>query len=173
MNANDSTMVLEQPQRDGTGNWTTKEIPRSSVHELFDVHFSRVDQCDDPDCDAQKKFFTIAPLAEQQDAWRWKYLLDIDGNAFSGRYYAFLESHSTVFKLAMFREWHDEWIVPWVHYVPLSLELEEVAETMRYFVYEKDGEAHAQRIAEEGRKWKKSVLRNEDLECWFFRLLLE
>ena len=38
---------------------------------------------------------------------------------------------------------------------------------------EKAAEAEAQRIAMQGREWAGKVLRNEDLEVWFFRLLLE
>ena len=107
------------------------------------------------------------------DAFGSKYLLDIDGNAFSGRYYAWLTSHSLVYKLALFREWHDERIKPWVHYVPLGIEGSEYVESVRYFEVEEGGQTLALRLAEQGREWAKSTLRNEDMEVWYFRLLLE
>ncbi|CAK1356094.1 unnamed protein product [Cercospora beticola] len=153
--------------------WLTKEVSRPEFSSIMDVHFSHVGQCDPGDCDAQREFFQIVPPADQQEAWKYKYLLDIDGNAFSGRFYAFLTSHSLPLKMAVFREWHEEWIMPWVHYIPLSLKGEEVLEVVRYFDSEEEGKEMALRVAEEGRTWAKSALRNEDFEVWFFRLLLE
>ena len=143
----------------------------------FDVHFTLISQCDPGDCDAQKAYFSLAPHANVYDAFDYKFLLDMDGNAFSGRYYAFLLSNSQVFKLALFREWHDEVLRPWVHYAPLSLQGggqgEEVFEVVRYFDQEEVGRMQARGMAEKGREWAGMALRNEDLESWFFRLLLE
>ena len=69
----------------------SRKVPENFAPSM-DVKFSHVGQCDPGDCDAQKEYFEIAPKADQQDAWRYKYLLDMDGNAFSGRFYAFLKS---------------------------------------------------------------------------------
>lgn len=154
-------------------DWQPKEVPRQDYQDIIDVHFSHVGQCDPGDCDAQREFFTIVPPADQQDAWKYKYLLDLDGNAFSGRFYAFLKSRSLVFKMAVFREWHEEWLKPWVHYIPLSLRSEESLETVRYFSGEEEGKVQAVRLADQGRDWAGKVLRNEDFEVWFFRLMLE
>lgn len=154
-------------------DWQPKDVPRQDYKDIIDVHFSHVGQCDPGDCDAQREFFKIVPPADQQDAWKYKYLLDLDGNAFSGRFYAFLKSKSLVFKMAVFREWHEEWLKPWVHYIPLSLRSEESLESVRYFSGEDEGRSQAVRLAEQGRQWAGKVLRNEDFEVWFFRLLLE
>jgi len=153
--------------------WTETTIPMKEVSHLFDIHFTHIGQCDPGDCDAQTAFFETAPHVNMFDAFGSKYLLDIDGNAFSGRYYAWLLSHSLVYKLSMFREWHDEWIRPWVHYVPLSMHGEEHVEALRYFDEEEEGKVLALRLAEEGRSWAQKALRNKDLEVWYFRLLLE
>ncbi|CAD0025817.1 unnamed protein product, partial [Aureobasidium pullulans] len=158
---------------DNTPDWQMRSVARSEYSELMDVHFSHVGQCDPGDCDAQKEFFKIVAPADQQDAWKYKYLLDMDGNAFSGRFYAFLKSHSLVLKMAVFREWHAEWLKPWIHYVPLSLRAEEALESVRYFGAEELGKNMAIEMAERGREWSNKVLRNEDFEVWFFRLLLE
>ena len=174
INALDTARVLRKPdQGDPAASWTAQDVPRVQHRALFDVKFSHVGQCDPDDCDAQREFFEIAEPAGQQEAWAFKYLLDMDGNAFSGRFYAFLKSRSLVYKLAIFREWHHDWLRPWVHYIPLSLGGDEYVESVRYFAQEGDGRARAPRIAEQGRDWAQRVLRNEDLEVWFFRLLLE
>src|SRR5690606_37609584 len=140
--------------------------------DVIDVSFSHVGQCDPGDCDAQREFFQIQPAADQQDAWGYKYLLDMDGNAFSGRFYAFLKSRSLVFKLAFFREWHFDWLRPWAHFVPLSLQGEDWLEAVRYFGGREggEGEPEGEHIALRSREWAGKVLRNEDLEVWFFRL---
>lgn len=176
MNAPDQAKILSDANKDsasGPPDWQTRDVPRQDYKEIMDVHFSHIGQCDPGDCEAQKAFFDIVEPAHQQDAWKYKYLLDIDGNAFSGRFYAFLESHSLVFKMAMFREWHEEWIKPWVHYIPLSLRGEEGLEVVRYFAGEEEGKLQGPRMAEAGRDWARKALRNEDFEVWFFRLLLE
>jgi hypothetical protein len=175
MNALDKTAILAtDPSRpNGTMAWVVQEVPRLTFKELFDVRFSHVGQCDEGDCAGQREFFQIADSAPQEAAWRYKYLLDMDGNAFSGRFYAFLRSHSAVVKMAVFREWHEEWVRPWVHYAPVGLHGDEYAEVMRYFDREEDGRVEGRVLAERGRTWAGKVLRNEDFEVWFFRLLLE
>ncbi|KAH0541362.1 hypothetical protein FGG08_004200 [Glutinoglossum americanum] len=169
INANDNANILVN----STTEWKPKEVKRADYNGLFDVHFSHIGQCDPADCDEQREFFTIADPAGQQDAWASRHLLDIDGNAFSGRFYAFLKSKSLVFKMSVFREWHMEWLRPWVHYIPLSLKGDEWLEAMRHFANDEDGMANGMKVAMAGREWAGKVLRNEDLEVWFFRLLLE
>jgi hypothetical protein len=173
VNAVDQAKILINRGEGSVEDWQVKEVPRSDFREIFDIFFSHVGQCDPGDCDAQREFFDIKETAEQQDAWKYKYLLDIDGNAFSGRFYAFLKSKSLVYKMAVFREWHEEWLKPWVHYIPLSLRGDEWVEAVRWFAGESAGKTEAERIALQGREWANKVLRNEDLEVWFFRLLLE
>ncbi|KAI7487585.1 glycosyltransferase family 90 protein [Hortaea werneckii] len=176
LNALDTAKILTNANADNpevAPHWQTKEVARKDFDQVMDVHFSHVGQCDPGDCDAQKEFFTLAPPVDQQEAWRFRYLLDIDGNAFSGRFYAFLRSRSLVFKMAVFREWHEEWIKPWVHYIPLSLRGDEALESVRYLSAEDEGKKQAVRMAEASREWAGKVLRNEDFETWFFRLLLE
>lgn len=170
MPAGTASYLFHDPAQD---LWVEKEAPMSRFAHLFDVKFTYVGQCDPGDCDAQKEFFDLAPHVNMFDALQYKYLLDIDGNAFSGRYYAWLQSHSLVYKLALFREWHDEILKPWVHYVPLGIHGTEYVESLRYFEEEADGNVLALRLAEQGREWAGKVLRNADMEVWYFRLLLE
>ncbi|EPQ61591.1 Bgt-1767 [Blumeria graminis f. sp. tritici] len=173
INSNDRAKILVNKSEDSSEDWQTKEVPRSDFKELFDVHFTHVDQCDPADCDAQKEFFSIKGWAKQNTAWKYKYLIDVDGNAFSGRFYAFLKSRSLIYKLAIFREWHDEWLKPWFHYIPMSLKGDEWVEAVRWFAGEAPGKKNAEKIALQGKEWADKILRNEDLEAWFFRLLLE
>ncbi|RFU33926.1 hypothetical protein B7463_g2435, partial [Scytalidium lignicola] len=175
INAVGPVKILTNNNGEGSSDddWQLKKAPRNDFGDLLDVYFSHIGQCDDGDCKAQTEFFDVKAAANQSDAWHYKYLLDMDGNAFSGRFYAFLRSKSLVFKMALFKEWHEEWLKPWVHYIPWSLKGDEWVESVRWFDADSEGRAEAERIALQSRSWANKVLRNEDMEAWFFRLLLE
>ncbi|KAJ5106578.1 hypothetical protein N7456_003253 [Penicillium angulare] len=162
-------ILVQQPD----GAWVPQVVRQEEFKDSFDVRFTSIGQCDGTDCRAQEQYFGLVEPSDRQDAWAHKYIVDIDGNAFSGRFYAFMHSKSFVFKTALFREWHDEWLKPWVHYAPLSLKGGEHTESMRYFVAEEEGRKSAPKIAAQGQEWAQKALRKEDLEVWFFRLLLE
>jgi hypothetical protein len=173
INAPDRAKILVNRGAETDPNWVAEEVNRKDFSPIMDVKFSHVGQCDPGDCDAQNDYFEIVDKADQQDAWKYKYLLDMDGNAFSGRFYAFLKSKSLVYKMAVFQEWHKDWLKPWVHYIPISLKGEDWLEAVRYFAGEPEGKIQAPRLAWQGRDWASKALRNEDFEVWFFRLLLE
>ncbi len=46
-------------------------------------------------------------------------------------------------------------------------------EAVRFFLQEEEGKVLAERLALAGREWAGKVLRKEDFEVWFFRVLLE
>ncbi|KAJ6144436.1 hypothetical protein N7470_008331 [Penicillium chermesinum] len=165
----DTKVLTQQPDK----TWVSQVVKQELFKDMYDAKFTLIGQCDPDDCHAQEEYFDVVKAAGQQDAWAHKFLVDIDGNAFSGRFHAFLLSNSFVYKIAIFREWHDEWLKPWVHYAPLSLKGNDYAESLRYFASEEEGKKVAPRIAAQGQDWARKVLRKEDLEVWFFRLLLE
>ena len=47
------------------------------------------------------------------DHWRHKYLVDLDGMSYSGRFFAFLESDSAIIKSSVHREFYSDWLQPW------------------------------------------------------------
>ncbi|KAF9736466.1 hypothetical protein PMIN03_011936 [Paraphaeosphaeria minitans] len=119
-----------------------------------------------------------------------KYLPDIDGNGFSGRYLAFLRSTSVPIKATLFSEWHDSRLVPWYHFVPMQNSFADLYGILEYFVgwipkenvTGEDGgvlftqgghDEQARRIATQGREWADKVLRREDMLVYLLRLLLE
>ena len=172
VNGLDQTQLLSHSP-EGSSSWQVQGVSRNDYRDLFDVKFTYIGQCDPGDCDAQREYFEVVENVDFQEAWAYRYLLDIDGNAFSGRFYAFLHSKSLVYKMAVFREWHEEWLKPWVHYVPLGMKGTEYLESVRYFAREQAGQIEGPRLANAGREWAAKALRNQDFEVWFFRLLLE
>ncbi|VBB82067.1 Putative Glycosyltransferase Family 90 [Podospora comata] len=112
------------------------------------------------------------PMAEQ---FRNKYLPDIDGNSFSGRYLGFLRSTSLPIKATLWREWHDSRLVAWKHFVPMDSRFGDWYGIMEFFLGV-DGTGRdevARKIAMEGKEWAERVLRKEDMQVYVLRLLLE
>lgn len=71
--------------------------------ELIDAKMTRFAEghCTD-ECDKKqiiKEYDIHGPWASQNDVLQYKYLLDVDGNTFSGRFLALLRSGSLVFKV--------------------------------------------------------------------------
>ena len=154
-------------------NWEVREANQSQVQGYFNAHFTDIIDCDD-DCDEERQFFDDVMEPEpQSNAWKFRYLLDMDGHAYSGRFYAFLRSKSLPFKITFFREWHENVLMPWVHYVPVNKDGKELAELVRFFEDDALGQEIAKSIAEEGRSWAARALRNDDIDVYMFRLFLE
>lgn len=107
----------------------------------------------------------------------YKYLPDIDGNSFSGRYLGFLRSTSLPIKSTLWREWHDSRLVAWKHFVPMDNRFSDYYGIMEYFLgYDDSVPSHddvAEKIAMDGKAWAEKVLRKEDMQVYVLRLLLE
>ena len=140
---------------------------------LFDVAFTNILQCARKFCRDQRRSFSIKPWADGDRALRSKLVFDIDGNGISGRYYKLLASRSTPLKQTLLREWHDDRLVPWVHYLPISQGMEEVPELVLYLTTTKSGQRLAKEIANQGREWFSKAFRDIDLTIYMYRLLLE
>lgn len=112
-------------------------------------------------------------MAHQFDS---KYVPDIDGNSFSGRYLGFLRSTSLPIKATIWREWHDSRLVAWKHFVPMDSRYGDFYGIMEYFLGYEGRNGHdraAEKIASEGKEWAEQVLRKEDMQIYVLRLLLE
>lgn len=152
---------------------TAYQTQMSEMQKKFDIKFTGFIQCDAEDCKNEEIYFHKAAKDHNDDATHYKILYNLDGNSFSGRYYRFLKSNSLVFMQAIFKEWHDDRILPWVHFVPIGLSMEELPETTRYLLDDPEGKVIAARIADESRDWSRRVLRKIDLTVAYYRVFLE
>ncbi|KAJ5495385.1 hypothetical protein N7539_000501 [Penicillium diatomitis] len=153
--------------------WEIQQANETRTPGYFDIHFTDIADCDD-DCDEEMAFFNDVVEPEPQErAWNYRYLLDLDGHAYSGRFYAFLRSKSVPFKITSFREWDQNILFPWVHYVPVNMGVREVPELIRFFEENEAGREIAKTIGEDGQTWAARALRKDDMEVYMFRLLLE
>ena len=139
-----------------------------------DVGFTEIVRCRGDDCAREAQEFKLKPNVKFEEFFKYKFIPDIDGAAFSGRWIAFLKSRGLPFKLAIFREWYDSRLVAWRHFVPLDVRLRDrdFRTIVDWFMDENNG-VWAKKIADWGRDWSLKTLRNEDAEVYFFRLLLE
>ncbi|UKZ67897.1 uncharacterized protein TrAtP1_009056 [Trichoderma atroviride] len=140
---------------------------------LFDVAFTRIFQCETKYCRDQARTLKIGGWADKDKALQSRLVFDLDGNGISGRYYKLLASKSTPLKQTLLREWHDDRLVPWVHYIPVSQSLEELPEIVLYLTSTQSGQQRAREIAEQGRDWFFKALREADMSVYTYRLLLE
>ena len=64
-------------------------------------------------------------------------------------------------------------IAPWVHYVPIQLDLSDLHDALLFFRGDGNGDdAHedlARKIAVAGRQWSKTFWRREDMVAYLFR----
>ncbi|KAL9060031.1 MAG: hypothetical protein Q9162_000881 [Coniocarpon cinnabarinum] len=102
--------------------------------------------------------------------FHYKYLPDIDGNGMSPRFRQFLKSNSLPIKSTIYKEWHDDRLVPWKHFVPMDNTYMDFYSIMEYLL---GHDRRAQRIAEDGKRWADRVLRKEDMLVYVYRLVLE
>ncbi|GBF67093.1 beta-1,2-xylosyltransferase [Trichophyton mentagrophytes] len=146
-----------------------------------------VARCGAKDCSIQRRELGITNRVQFDEHWRHRFLFDLDGAGFSGRFLPFLQSNSLPFRTAIFRQWFDTRIMPWLHFVPQDIRFHDFWSTLGYFagvrmvdeagkvtkVLMKPHHRESRIIAREGRKWAEESLRKEDMEIYLFRLLLE
>lgn len=189
--AGESTSILALSRRDPDVYSSQEFYPANFAKAHTDVAFTEAMACA-PNCDFYDDAFTFSNKTTFGETFRSKFLVDVDGHSFSGRWRAYLQSRSLGIKATIFREWHDSRLHAWRHFVPLDNRYDELWSILAYFVgIEADSpeatvnavsatpvsvarhDYEAFKIAKQGRDWAATVLRREDIEIYLFRLLLE
>lgn len=160
-----------QAQSEGKlGEWVSNWTDVSFIDLMCDPPM------DDGSCDYTAPYFDRAPGLRMAEQFDYKYVPDIDGNSFSGRYLGFLRSTSLPVKSTIWREWHDSRLVAWKHFVPMDSRYGDYYGIMEYFLGYEGHDGHdmaGEKIASEGKEWAEKVLRKEDMQIYVLRLLLE
>ncbi|KAJ7259772.1 glycosyl transferase family 90-domain-containing protein [Mycena rebaudengoi] len=131
------------------------------------------ENCAKPQCDeaAIKHEFNITGnKAPREDAYKYKYLLDVDGNTFSGRFLGLLRSGSLVFKMTAFEEFFNDWLRPFEHYIPVLPDLSDLVEKIEWA---RSHDAEARMIQERGRQATLRIMTDAQNDCYWVALLLE
>jgi hypothetical protein len=202
---NDSTAtILTQAPPPNTSSY----VPHHSFHpsefanKYTDIGFTEAWGCVPGDCPFYKdpvQVWTYKPPVTLSEQFKNKFLVDVDGHSFSGRWRAFLESRSLGIKATIFREWHDSRLFAWRHFVPMDNRFDDFYTLLTYFIgvgnppaptnplsptmaaaltenedpYIRAHDFEASRLARQGREWASKVLRRDDIEIYMYRLLLE
>lgn len=129
------SILVPHPTQPNSFTYTT--CPASSLPALgLDMDIAIVDEivrCWDADCTDQETEFGLVGKSDFQAHWGYRFLMDLDGAGFSGRFLPFLHSHSVVFKTAVFREWWDDRLTAWRHFVPVDIRFHGLFSTLAYF----------------------------------------
>ncbi|KAG8216196.1 glycosyltransferase family 90 protein [Butyriboletus roseoflavus] len=137
------------------------------------------------------RFGDPVPLGKH---WSYKYLVDLDGMSYSGRFMALMASDSAVLKSTVYKEFYSDWIQPWLHYIPVSASYSEIYNIHAYFsgpsastmkianttvrrteweAMKDERDAQLRQIARAGKQWRKTIGRTIDMEVYVYRLCLE
>ncbi|KAJ4408397.1 hypothetical protein N0V82_009716 [Gnomoniopsis sp. IMI 355080] len=122
-------------------------------------------------CDHTNNYFRVEETVPMTEQYEHKYLPDVDGHSYSARWRGFLRSSSCPLKATVYAEWHDDRLVPWVHFVPFDSSYQDIWSVLDYFVGGHDDEG--EKIAQQSREWAAKVLRRDDMLLYVWRLLLE
>ncbi|KAK5938349.1 hypothetical protein PMZ80_009319 [Knufia obscura] len=207
------TVLTQDPSKDGQQGFSpfadlglpstppatyhnTTISPGAFADKVSDIGFVEAWGCIPGECPFYNDVFSWKPQTSLTQQFRSKYLIDVDGHSFSGRWHAFLLSKSLGFKATIFREWHDSRLFPWRHFVPVDNRYDDLYSLLTYFVgygnppnrdtaasdslsegsedvFVPPHQEEAKRLARQGREWANKVLRRDDIEVYMFRLLLE
>ncbi|ODV89433.1 glycosyltransferase family 90 protein, partial [Tortispora caseinolytica NRRL Y-17796] len=156
------------------------EDPRQYLNEHSDIGFTEIGWCppEDETCiEKQYNQFEMKNQTTFAETFAYKYLFDVDGKTFSGRFIPFLQSLSLAFKSTIFREWHDSRLIPWANFVPFDIEFKEAFASLVYFTGYGDSApartALAKKIGENSQNWVNKAIRRDDMNAYKFLLLLE
>lgn len=116
--------------------------------------------------------FQYLPYANSDvDMCMHKFLLQLDGNTISGRSSHILHSGSTMFKPdSVFSEWSYHLLRPWIHYVPVRENLDDLIEQIEWA---KRNPKSAECIARNAKRFAEKHIRKEMTACVWWRLFSE
>ncbi|KAG6884641.1 hypothetical protein C0993_009358 [Termitomyces sp. T159_Od127] len=144
------------------------------VPAMLDIAFvGEPGSCTPELCEELKKMFEWRRPVDMIASGDYKYVLDIDGHGWSSRFKRLITSNSLIFKATVYPEWFTDRIAPWVHYIPVQMDLSDLADSLTFFRGDPNGDgAHddlAKKIAMAGREWSSRFWRREDLTAYMFR----
>ncbi|GAA6056634.1 hypothetical protein JCM3770_006321 [Rhodotorula araucariae] len=174
------TLPLASHDRNGVPG-TVEEVTASAsdlAAEYLDIKFTGFPaQCGDAKtCKEIEREFQWDGYMPEEEQNQYKYLIDVDGNGWSGRFHRLMSTNSLVLKSTAFPEWYSDRIQPWVHYVPLKTDYTDLYPILAFFKGVDGRGGHdelAETIAMAGRRWAEDNWRWVDMQAYLFRLLLE
>ena len=177
---------------------------------LFDVQFVDAVEVAEEMKYQIYRFFKMSRKMRFERFFDYKFILDIDGNGYSGRFLKLLHGNSLIFSAHYATDWFSDVVIPFYHFVPvhmgytdinlnaLDADFKEILKQKREgwnrFVHEKKDDfnnplgfndiaaktlwysqhdAASEQLAMQGQKFAKQYLRDEDMDCYIYRALIE
>ncbi|KIK25676.1 glycosyltransferase family 90 protein [Pisolithus microcarpus 441] len=166
--------ILPVPDNEYTRVGEPDEVRLARVNPAWmDVAFvNKAIMCDENGgtCKDMEKMWEFRRSQGRKEEGRYKFIFDVDGNGWSGRFKRLMTTNSLIFKATIFPEWYMSRIAPWVHYVPIQISYTDLYDAVAFFRAHDDLAKH---IAMEGKAWSMRFWRNEDMGAYLYRLLLE
>lgn len=148
---------------------------------FFDMHLTGEPiQCSEEDgtCDDMANEIAWSKFQPRKAAQLYKFILDIDGNGWSGRFRHLMSSNSVVVKTGIFTEWFQPHLIPWFMYIPAKLDFSDLTDIMAFFTGS-PGQPHlafdqtAKALGQNGKCFVQRMFRYEDMQAYMLRLFLE
>ena len=108
------TIIFADPP--DSARFVSVRVPVNSLNEeIMDVAFSKAmgEQNYPGGMQAMVEAHRFDDAVALGEHWAHKYLVDLDGMSYSGRFMAFMASDSAVLKATVYREYFSDWIQPW------------------------------------------------------------
>jgi hypothetical protein len=117
VNSTLTTTIIFANASDYGSHYIATQVPLSALNkEIMDTAFVKaIYENNYPDgvTGLQRDHRFINEGADLGMHWRYKYLLDLDGMGYSGKFMALMESDSAVMKATVYEEFWSDWIQPW------------------------------------------------------------
>ncbi|KAL0067878.1 hypothetical protein AAF712_005046 [Marasmius tenuissimus] len=172
---NGTVDVLFSDSQEDEAVGSPRSMKRARLNpSMLDIRFAGKLQCRDKEtCDVMNEMYSVSRYMSPKAAGNYKFVLDVDGNGWSGRFKRLVTSKALVFKATIYPEWYTARIQPWLHYVPIQVDLSDLYDTLIFFRGDPNGDGArddlAKYIALQGRTWSQSFWRREDLVAYFYR----
>lgn len=193
-------VLVDEKEREGLEEMSVEVKAMNAAY--MDVSFSGGPvQCDARTCNLMSKTIDFAPTMGLDESyqvrpfrcplsrhcWRvaltraqYKYVMDVDGNGWSGRFHRLMSMKALVLKSTLFPEWYSERVQPWVQcvppsapaqlsligiesYVPVKVDYTDLYDVMTFFRGTPDGKGAHEEIAAKiglaGKRWARDHVR--------------
>ncbi|KAL0945871.1 hypothetical protein HGRIS_012154 [Hohenbuehelia grisea] len=181
------TITFEHPP--GSSNFISTPVPVKDLNkEIMDAAFVKITDAQNypGGLTEMKKVHRMADSVPLGTHWAYRYLIDMDGMGYSGRFMSFLASDSAPIKSTVYDEYFSDWIEPWLHFIPVSTSYREIYNIFSFFSGPTkstlkaanitqdptspnppgsvEGDRRLRRIARAGKEWKRTIGRTTDMQ---------
>ena len=141
-----------------------------SLAKYFNVSFSKYSACIPTICNEMlQRYGTPSPVSYSEQL-QYKYILDVDGVAWTGRFMPTLSYTTLILKSTYCREFFSPFILPYVHYIPIKTDYSDLTSQLEWIL---NHEKEVQQIISQANKISFNHLRYNDLKCYTSRMVLE